>query len=678
MSKIISTTENPIPNLKEGFKVDQKIVDQKIVDKYKILVKSISMDTYGFMIMTIILLFILFGILYSVNPLAFNKSFGFEIFVTLPILLFLDFAIISYANFKKNPKDSFLNNISFFKNFSDMAGFDYIIYASLLCIGILGFFAMLGGAGIFSKPTPNLPVDSSSSGNSIPSNNTAVIINIIIIFVFLSLTMFRYNQISEKEKPVLDNMPYNLRKIYELRTKYTIYLFLFIIGMTLLYLLNPWNIMVDYATPAMFVIFFVLGLVLFAIITIYQYFLSNPSKYNYFKDWDSPMAMIFKCLYVIGAFGISIGLIYASLKAIGVFNQNGSKPTSYGSIIVDLILFVTMLGIIYKLANAGGFLDKNPYYRLLINILFYIPCLLVNLITLISQLFGSTSLESTKTEKMILLISFLLLAGYFIYFYIISPFIKKKYLTQGGKQLVNQPIPIDKQSQIASFKDLSSYKDANGNTMFSYQYAISFWFYIDSFPPSTNSSYNKNMPILSYGDNPLVKYSSSNNTLYITVKQTDKTHIIDFIQNKEKEIKEENVEEWKMIQQSIKSKIEDVKIIPLAYEVDSEENRIIYKQSNVLLQKWNNIVMNYNGGTLDIFYNGKLVKSSIEVVPYLKNELLTVGAENGISGNLSNLLYFNNPIDIVTINNLYQSLKDKNPPSIPDDKKEIIQIDKNK
>jgi hypothetical protein len=268
-----------------------------------------------------------------------------------------------------------------------------------------------------------------------------------------------------------------------------------------------------------------------------------------------------------------------------------------------------------------------------------------------------------------LILGLVLLGGYFLWFFIGKKYVQSIYYKQGGRQLINQPIQIDTLTNVATYQTLSN------SDNFQYQYAMSFWYYLDAFPPNTSASYSKIVPILSYGENPCIKYSSANNTLYITVKQqSDSSSIVDYIQKSEKEIEPELIEKWKDTQENINESIEKIKSMPFGNDVDAEGNRIIYIQPDVQLQKWNHILINYNGGTLDVFYNGKLVKSAIEVVPYMKFDMLTVGTENGISGNIANLMYFNHPLDLLTVNKLYSSLKDKNPPVIPENKEKLIPI----
>jgi hypothetical protein len=78
-----------------------------------------------------------------------------------------------------------------------------------------------------------------------------------------------------------------------------------------------------------------------------------------------------------------------------------------------------------------------------------------------------------------------------------------------------------------------------------------------------------------------------------------------------------------------------------------------------LLQKWNNIIINYNGGILDIFLNGELVKSNLGAVPYYTLDSLTVGELDGIKGGICNVIYFNKSLTTANISYLYNMVKRK-------------------
>jgi hypothetical protein len=614
--------------------------------------------SYNIMITFFIIFIILMVVLLVTNKNGFNKSFGYEIFLTGPILLLVAFLIKEIFEFKNNPSESWFSSFSQ----SNQPWFIPAVSLFILLLGIFGFFMMLYVGGIFS--------------DSPPENNTAMILNFFIIALFIVIAGIIYKKYQNKDDETLKNFPRAIQEAFHLRTKYTALFVFFLVFIMVLYFVNPWGLMTNYGGPVVFFTLFA-GIIMIIMITIYQYFLSNPSKGYLLDDTPTPLAFIMKALYVLAALGISFGLIYGALKMMGVFNQDASQADNWGHIIFNLLVLCAMLGIIYKLANAGGFLDKNPYYRLVLNTLLYIPCLLVTLVNSISQLFGFSKgttaafAPPNPFEIKMLILSLVLLGAYFVWFFLAKHYIQSTYLKQGGKQLINQPVPTDVLTNVSSYQNLS------GSDKFDYQYALSFWFYLDSFPPSTNSSYNKVVPILSYGENPTIKYSSANNTLYITVKQkTDTDSAVDFSLKGEKEleINPETVEKWKNVQEKINDAIEHVKSMPFGNELDSDGHRIIYKHPNVKLQKWNHILLNYSGGTLDVFYNGELVKSAIEVVPYMKLDMLTVGTENGVSGNVANLMYFKYPLNYYTVNTLYMSLKNNNPPVIPSNNKTLISL----
>jgi len=345
----------------------------------------------------------------------------------------------------------------------------------------------------------------------------------------------------------------------------------------------------------------------------------------------------------------SICFIVFILWIIGKLIHNFNN-TNIGGKIIDVLLVIGALAIIYKLLSFTN-IFKKPIVRILIHSILYIPCLLVSLVEIMVHEAKST----TKPIIILLIIEAILLLLYCIY-----PKIQTTMYTRGGKQVLNKPMRLNVENSI------STYQDLNETYEHTYQYALSFWFYIDSVSPSMNSNYSKFTNILSYGNNPSVQYNASKNTLTITITHDNENtiSIVDATQNLEQKMTSATDEEIVEIKQKITSIVDKIQHAPIVTEMNENNKRVIYKNDKVLLQKWNNIILNYNGGTLDIFYNGKLVKSAIEVVSYIKYDTMVTGEDNGISGDIANVMYYKEPLDIHKIHNLYNYMKNKNPPSL--------------
>jgi hypothetical protein len=82
------------------------------------------------------------------------------------------------------------------------------------------------------------------------------------------------------------------------------------------------------------------------------------------------------------------------------------------------------------------------------------------------------------------------------------------------------------------------------------------------------------------------------------------------------------------------------------------------------LQKWTNIVVNYDGGILDVFMDSKLLASFNSIVPYMSQDILSVGYPDGVAGGVCNVVYFPQSISKERIDINYKILSNKNPPIV--------------
>jgi hypothetical protein len=183
---------------------------------------------------------------------------------------------------------------------------------------------------------------------------------------------------------------------------------------------------------------------------------------------------------------------------------------------------------------------------------------------------------------------------------LIGPAVKKWFYGRHSTVLQNAPVPLSTETAIApTVGTLEENK---------FSHTVSAWFYIDSFALSTRKSYGDGWKrVVSFKGNPEVVYDATANAMHVRV--TDRMGA----------------------------------------------NETVYTQQDVALQRWNNVVFNYgDGGVLDVFFNGKLVKSDVRLtVPYWYNDTILVGSRGGPNGSVANVMYFDKMQSAYDIEQLY-------------------------
>lgn len=297
--------------------------------------------------------------------------------------------------------------------------------------------------------------------------------------------------------------------------------------------------------------------------------------------------------------------------------------TEIGIALIFFIIFTMLGGLIIGsiFAVIGYFagyylnlyLNQNkpefPYYKHILNFINlaagFLPCLFINFAIWIKE-------EYLKTSKNILIllgIEALLVAFKFLIPYIYSLF-KKVFSPKENILLVN-PVPLDQVHNLGLFltnEDVKLYNTSKLDTsdkFFNYNYAIAFSLWIFPQPKSVSDAYTKSSNLINISD--IVKVIHNNNT----------------------------IEFW------------------AATTVPGENpNRLIklYEYKEFKYQKWNNIIINYQGGSIDIFINKSLKSSTPNITPLKNNNSAVIGDINGINGGIKNVSYFKKALSQQDIN----------------------------
>jgi hypothetical protein len=460
--------------------------------------------------------------------------------------------------------------------------------------------------------------------------------------------------------------------------------FQYIIFIVILYFYNPFNINTKYPAFSKLLILIVafMYVILFFFIKLKvekaeDVDLIDPTEQTTLVRFFS--VIIFFILFMFAIKGFMWILI--NTRLVNIFRHLMSSFVIIG---ILSIVYLFLKKTIDKAKNAKG----KSFIRLILKVILYLPCLLIDFSEYIKLQFHLT----TKPVWILLGIEAGLIGLWFV-----LPFLLDKILNFNGIKLLKAPINLNKETTIGKFKDPTdpansklsidelyskianekaekalaekgsgsldnapekNYKYCDPNVpknkilawfynqfkhgislkvefskhpqytdskadRFSYQYALSGWFYINPQPPNTNRAYSKYTNILSYGEKVKIEYNGKLNSLRVMAATPS----------------------------SILSESKNISVE-------------VYKTNDIIYQKWNNIVINYSAGDMDVFLNGLLVGNISNSVPYMSFETIIAGAKNGIMGGVCNITYYKEPLSVNNIKTSYKSLRIKKIPYV--------------
>jgi hypothetical protein len=288
----------------------------------------------------------------------------------------------------------------------------------------------------------------------------------------------------------------------------------------------------------------------------------------------------------------------------------------------------------------------------------YIPCLFLGLLTKSQGAVGDT----TRPIWIILAIEILLAAILFGGPYLLN------YIGASKSQIIAAPVPLrpkhdtgltTQSPQIFIFHNTGldrsdSDKAANcaPEEKKRYNYSVSGWFWINN----NINAIDKDLEIFNFGGVPKLTYnpgttdfkvSSKTVSLATGVPNADETVIYNSRFNSH------NMKDLPSIERNKFDMLNDSKTADI----------------QILIQKWNYFVINYDGKSMDVFLNNSLVAKSDFFIPDITMQPITSGdgasaKEQGLNGNICNVSFHKEPLTIEQIRWTYNMLKAQDPPMI--------------
>jgi hypothetical protein len=385
-------------------------------------------------------------------------------------------------------------------------------------------------------------------------------------------------------------------------------------------------------TRRIFIKYLVTSIVFVIALSILIGIIINPgtAEYNmqkYFFLYSIPIILIFSIILNLNKNTKATRLFLKLLGAIcffifGIYLYSTSTNTFnidyISNYIIVILIVVVGLGILYralisymeKLKGWGGFIAQ---------LIFYIPCVFYD----VWEYFINEINLTPYSVYLFLLFEILLII---LYFYL--PDISDKVTGKdNGIELLNDVEFLDNGKMIIANsddlkipqEDQSKYK-SNLQGEYLTNYCLSMWIYINPHPPN-HIAYSKETEIFSYGFTdfkgiehvkPMIRYYGGGDG------------------------SDQLIERNKLVFYFSR--------YPPVNQYDSDEHT--FYDVTIEMQKWNQIVLNYNRNIVDIFINGNLERTfQMKDLP-MYNDLdnIVIGDDNGIDGGICNVTYYRHPL----------------------------------
>jgi hypothetical protein len=422
------------------------------------------------------------------------------------------------------------------------------------------------------------------------------------------------------------------------------------------------------ATLTAFIAFAAIGLLLYrssfditefiegqrgTVITLFTMFIASLVMFGAYIYMNSPTANIEQDTMTYGQFIGKTGMVIAiAVCIVGLllyFLNSHSKLSTITGIVefgITAMIYIAGIAIVVGLARTmfstsrkmGDSMfqvssDSNwviNVLKLLGNLLFYLPCLLLDFVDTLKEQY------KLPIHDMLILLAMeaaFILAGHLL------PSAVAKVINHTGVQILSAPISMNPLTKISThdiqFVNAHGVEenpvptvDPSGGVATStvllknYSYGVSAWFYIHPQPPNTNANYESNfINMLQFGPfGPSMQYNPKTNAMQFGLY-------------------------GKLIESSANAPLE---------------------VSDIPLQTWNNVIINSDNGAVDIFINNKLIYTGNDLPKNQSSSIynVTVGQEDGVNGEMCNIVLNTAPFTKPEIEWLYKSNKVLNPPVV--------------